>query len=88
MKGSKLLARGENKRRRTVAGGRQAEKRKAKKSRRIEKAKAQLLDSLNGIRKTDLVDVLEALAADTEFKSAFECAQQRLCGEGDWSNVD
>jgi hypothetical protein len=38
---------------------------------------------LDVIRKANLVDVLEALAADKEFKSAFECAQQRLCGEGD-----
>jgi hypothetical protein len=78
LKGSKGLGQGQKRSRSSVHNNQAVEK-----SKRIKKAKVDAINVFNGMRKGDLVDVLEELCADKPFGAAFASVQERLRGGGD-----
>ena len=78
LKGSNGLGQGQKR-----SGSSETNKQAAEKTKRIKTAAVDALNVFNGMRKGDVVDVLEKLCADKKIRAAFASVQERLRGGGD-----
>ena len=75
LKGSNGLGQGQKR-----SGSSETNKQAAEKTKRIKTAAIDAISVFNGMRKGDVVDVLEELCADKNFRAAFASVQEHLCG--------